>query len=120
MTAIALNFHDPFNRGLAVLALLVALMATKVVHAAPQAPQGVVNLNNASAEQLAMLPGIGPRTAERIIAERPFKVVDEVTKVRGIGTKTLEKLRPYLTVAGKTTYTEPVRPKKRRCERWAD
>jgi competence protein ComEA len=59
-----------------------------------------VNINTADKEMLILLPGIGPVGAEAILAYRKdngnFKSVDELTKVKGIGDKTLEKLKPYL------------------------
>jgi competence protein ComEA len=59
-----------------------------------------VNINTADKEMLILLPGIGPVAAEAILAYRKdngnFKSVDELTKVKGIGDKTLEKLKPYL------------------------
>lgn len=64
--------------------------------------QGKVNLNTASAAQLESLPAIGPVTAGSIIEYRnlhgPFKSVDQLDNVKGIGPKTLEKLRPFVTV----------------------
>jgi competence protein ComEA len=60
-----------------------------------------VDINRANAEQLQQLPGIGPELARRIIDRRkiaPFRSVEELRRVRGIGAKTLEKLRPYVTV----------------------
>lgn len=61
-----------------------------------------LNLNSATAEQLDDLPGIGPALAERIIAYRAengaFTRVDQLNDVKGIGEKTLEKLRPQLTL----------------------
>jgi competence ComEA-like helix-hairpin-helix protein len=57
-----------------------------------------INLNTASAKDLAELPGVGPKYADAIIAGRPYKTVDEVTKVKGIGPKTLEKMRDKVTV----------------------
>lgn len=61
-----------------------------------------VNINSADKDQLVALPGIGPKTAEAIVAYRKengnFKSVEELTKVKGVGDKTLEKLRPYLQV----------------------
>ena len=61
-----------------------------------------VNINTASKKVLDALPGIGEVLAQRIIdyrnANGPFSTVDELTKVKGIGAKTLEKLKPYATV----------------------
>ena len=61
-----------------------------------------VNINTASKKELDALPGLGEVLAQRIIdyrsANGPFSTVDELTKVKGIGEKTLEKLKPYATV----------------------
>lgn len=68
--------------------------------AAP-APQ-MVNLNSAPAEQLERLPGVGPKTAARIIEYRQknggFKKIEELMNVRGIGEKAFLKMKPQLTV----------------------
>lgn len=67
--------------------------------AAAQAP---INVNQATAKQLESLPGVGKVTAESIIAYRtqkgPFASVDDLGNVKGIGPKTLEKLRPLVAV----------------------
>jgi competence protein ComEA len=60
-----------------------------------------IDVNRAPGDQLQKLPGIGPRLAQRILDERaksPFKSVDDLRRVGGIGPKTLEKLRPFVTV----------------------
>jgi competence protein ComEA len=64
-------------------------------------PAGPININRASAAELHQLPGIRQEMFDDILAERargPFKSVDDLRRVRGIGAKTLERLRPYVTV----------------------
>lgn len=61
-----------------------------------------VDLNNATAVQLDALPGVGPATAAAIIAYRtqhgPFRTVDALGDVKGIGIAKLDQLRPLVTV----------------------
>jgi competence protein ComEA len=63
----------------------------------------VVNLNSATSAQIASLPGIGPKTAELVVEYRtkngPFKKIEEVMNVRGIGEKSFLKIKDRLTVA---------------------
>jgi competence protein ComEA len=62
-----------------------------------------LDISRASAEELKQLPGIGPMLAQRIVEARdkkPFQAVDDLRRVRGIGAKTLEKLRPFVIVGG--------------------
>ena len=65
----------------------------------------LVDLNTASADILQTLPRVGPETARRILAYReahgPFRSVDDLTAVRGIGPKTLERLRPLVTLSNR-------------------
>jgi len=62
--------------------------------------KGSVNINTADIKQLEKLPRIGPAMATRIIEYRnsqgPFKSLDELIKVKGIGKKTLNLIKPYL------------------------
>ncbi len=57
-----------------------------------------VNLNSASLEELESLPGVGPATAAAIIKARPFKNINELTNVTGIGSAKLAALKPYVSV----------------------
>jgi competence protein ComEA len=65
--------------------------------------KGPIDVNRASEEELQRLPGVGPKMAQRIVAERVkkrFESVDDLRRVSGIGPKTLERLRPFVTVDG--------------------
>lgn len=77
----------------------VALLVTPVL-------EGRVNLNTATKEQLMLLPGVGPATAEKLLAyraQRRFGRVSHIMRVKGVGKKTYARLRPYLAVDGDTT-----------------
>ena len=57
-----------------------------------------IDLSNASQEQFEQLPGIGPKIAAKIIAGRPYRSVEDLLNIPGIGKKTLEKIRPCVTI----------------------
>ena len=83
------------------------------------AQTGVVNINTADATQLALLPRIGEKAAQRIIEYRtehgPFKKATELMQVKGVGAKTYEGLSQYIAVEGKTTLVSKVKsPRKPR------
>lgn len=58
-----------------------------------------IDINFSSQEQLESLPGIGPVLARAIITARPFASAEELARVRGVGLKLLEKLRPLIQAA---------------------
>ena len=80
---------------------------------APAAAGGKVNINQATAAQLAMLPRIGEKVAERIVDYRKqhgnFSRPEDLMEVKGIGEKLFVLLKPYVTVSGPTTVTEKIR-----------
>ncbi len=65
-------------------------------------PLGKININTATAEELDLLPGIGPAIAERIIQYRtengPFKAPEDLKKVRGIGDALYNQMKDKITV----------------------
>lgn len=72
----------------------------------PKASQPfVLDINRASAQDFEKLPGIGPELARRIVTYRqkhgPFRRVEDLIAIRGIGLKKWRMIRPYLTVGDK-------------------
>ena len=99
---------------------LSALVIVSIFAAAPQASvaqtphnasakavatTGIVNINTASAAELEALPGVGAKTAARIVEYRqkngPFKKIEELMNVRGVGEKNFLKLKPQIIVTTK-------------------
>lgn len=66
------------------------------------APVKMININEATAAELASLPGIGPKIAERIIQYRSehgkFKNIEELRSVKGIGKKLFAKIQPFIDI----------------------
>ncbi len=63
-------------------------------------PATMLDLNTAARDELMSIPGVGEKTANRIIEGRPYATVEDLGKVEGIGPKTLEKLKKYVRVGG--------------------
>jgi competence ComEA-like helix-hairpin-helix protein len=57
-----------------------------------------ININIASQQELESLPGIGPALARRIIEGRPYRRVEDLWRVKGIGEKRLAETREFVTV----------------------
>ena len=82
-----LNLADPLTTGETVL----------VPEARTATGEDRLSLNTATERELELLvPGVGPVTAARIVAARPFESVEDLLNVSGIGPATLEKIRPYV------------------------
>ncbi len=112
-----MNSQNRSSKSLRVIAAAAALLLAVATVPAFAADVQKVNVNNASVEQLQLLPRIGPAVAQRIVEHREkncdFKSVEDLMLVLGIGESTFELLRPYVAVSGGTTLTEKVpSPKK--------
>lgn len=68
----------------------------------PGAAGGKVNINTASVTELDTLPGVGPSTAQKIVDDRtangPFKRIEDLMRVSGIGEKKFDSLKDYVSV----------------------
>ena len=84
------------------MAGLAAAQEGSAALASRTTPAPIVNVNTASAEQFEALPGIGAKMAARIVEYRqkngPFKKVEELMNVKGIGEQSFLKLKPFLTL----------------------
>jgi len=96
------------NRRLAGLLLTgaLALAASPEVRAGAVL-EGVVNINTATVQELELLPSVGEVRARAIVEHRkengPFKNVQDLVQVSGIGTQALQGLAPYCVLTGRTT-----------------
>ena len=101
------------HRAHRALAGLLALAVLANALPVQGADKKVVNINNADASQLALLPRVGPSVAGRIVDYRKqnggFKKAEDLMLVQGIGEKTFELIKPYVATAGETTLREKVK-----------
>jgi helix-hairpin-helix protein len=95
-----------------VLALALPTFAAQTAAAKTaqaKAPAAVVNLNTASQTDLEALPGVGPATAKKIIAGRPYASVADLAKA-GVPKNTIEKITSMVTVGGAAATPTPKAP----------
>ena len=109
------TFLTALALGLAVFISSSTLAAQEPQAAAPSASTSpakpALNINTATVEQLETLPGIGRKTAERILEYRAksgaFKRVEELMNVKGIGEKSFLKLKPLIVATPPKTDKAP-------------
>ncbi len=101
-----------------IIGLLLALFAYAGIAFA------AVNINSATKEQLESLDGIGPVKAQAIIDYRkkngPFKSLEDVKKVDGIGDATFDKIRKDISLSGTTKVDTPAKPEAKKEEKKAE
>ncbi|MCX5917762.1 MAG: helix-hairpin-helix domain-containing protein [Deltaproteobacteria bacterium] len=95
---------------IAAMAFMLALALNPSLTYA-QAKKDRVDLNKASEKELESLKGVGPATAKKIIENRPYKSVDELSKA-GVSAKTIQDLKPFVTVGRAAPAAKPAKPAK--------
>ncbi len=73
-------------------------------------PIGLIDVNTADQKTLESLPGVGPSLAQEIVKGRPYKSIDDLDKVKGIGKAKLDSLRDKVTVGPAARVTTPTGP----------
>jgi competence protein ComEA len=93
--------------------LFLGSLALAADTAAPAQTAGKVNINQASADQIAYLPRIGAKVAARVLDYRKthgqFARPEDIMEVKGIGEKLFLTLKPYIAVSGPTTLAAKIR-----------
>lgn len=101
------NISSPFVWFIFIGFVLTTVLVLNVSPASGQIKKPLVNLNSASEKELEALPGVGSATSKKIVANRPYKSVDELSKA-GLSAKTIETLKPLVTVGSATPPKESV------------
>ena len=94
------------NRNRVLFAVAVAAVLVLTAGSA-LAAGALVDINTADQKALESLPGVGPATAKEIVKGRPYKSVDDLANVKGIGKSKLEKIKPLVTVGGQPAAQAP-------------
>ena len=90
-----------------VLVALLLIIGNTPGYAQPQ--KAAIDLNSASEKELESIKGVGPATAKKIIAGRPYKSVDDLSKA-GIPAKTVEEIKPFVKVGSASATAAPAEP----------
>ena len=93
--------------------LIAALGGSGDAKAAVRQLEGVININEASPDELRMISGIGPAKIRNILAYRrahPFRTVEELVRIKGIGRKLVRRFRMNLATSGPTTARQVIVP----------
>ena len=111
------------SQTIAILSFVIlAICGAAFADTQATAPAGVVNINTADAAQLANLPRVGMKVAQRIVEYRtahgPFARTSDLMQVKGFGQKSFDRISSYLTVEGKTTLSSKIQsPRKPRASK---
>ena len=99
-----------------LLLVIFSVAPVAIAQGASASAEGVVNVNEATLEQLTLLPRVGPTVAGRILEHREangeFASKEELMLVRGIGERTFEGLESFVTIKGSTTLKAKVKAQK--------
>lgn len=89
---------------------LSSVVAQTKTKASKTQTQGKVDINTASEKDLEQLPGVGPATAKKIVAGRPYSAISDLSKA-GVPAKTIQEITPLVTVGGVPVSGQEEEPK---------
>ncbi len=95
-------------RWLILFIIALAVLSLNITDTFGKEAKAPVDLNTASQQDLEVLKGVGPATAKKIIANRPYKSVDELSKA-GISAKKIEALKPFVMVGPAAAAPQPAK-----------
>jgi competence ComEA-like helix-hairpin-helix protein len=96
-----------------LVAVVMLVFSVSPARAEKAKLEGVVNLNTATPDELRLIPGVGPARIRNILAYRrahPFRTIDELARIKGIGRKIIRHWRLHLAVGGPSTAQRVLRP----------
>jgi len=93
--------------GMGVLFAIVVAAVLALAAGSALAAGALVDINTADQKTIESLPGVGPATAQEIVKGRPYKSVDDLANVKGIGKAKLEKIKPLVTIGGQPAAQAP-------------
>ena len=97
--------RNPYRTG--VLFAVVVGAALALAAGSAFAAGALIDINTADQKAIESLPGVGPATAKAIIQGRPYKSVDDLANVKGLGKSKLEKIKALVTIGGQPAAQAP-------------
>ena len=104
-------------RAALVMALVALALTFSQGTSLAAAKKSLVDINTASQAELEAVKGVGPATAKKIIANRPYKSLDELSKA-GLSAKKMASFKSSLTVGGAVAPAAPAAAKEEKKSQW--
>lgn len=91
----AINLAEPLQDGMKVY---IPDMSETIDNSVLADKSGLISINKASSTQLEELPGVGPVTADKIIANRPYASIEDLLEKKSVGSSVFEKIKDQISL----------------------